>query len=220
MENINNNLIEILRRFNRKERFFLVGATLGNKDFSLGKEFKKTLEKKIGVKINGDVFTAMDYHLDWIDVSLKLWNGNIKIGENFQNLNRQINKNQEDIDLVIAFKSSGKYHLVLVEAKGVTGWTNKQMDSKIRRFREFFGENGKKHKNLIVHFILMSPKPPQRINEDWPNWMTTENKPNWMKLTIPDNFMKVTRCDNEGIVNQFGEFCVVKETKTIKQDYT
>jgi len=79
MENTNNNLIEILRRFNRKERFFLVGAALGNKDFSLGKEFKKTLEKKIGVKIRGDVFTAMDYHLDWIDVSLKLWNGNIEL---------------------------------------------------------------------------------------------------------------------------------------------
>ena len=216
MENINNNLIEILRKFNRKERFFLVGAALGNKDFSLGKEFKNALEKKIGVKIYGDFFTAMDYHLDWIDVSLKLWTGNIRIGENFQNLNSQINKNQEDIDLLIAFKSSGKYHIVLIEAKGVTGWTNKQMDSKVKRFREFFGENGKKQKNLIVHFLLMSPREPKRINEDWPSWMTTDRKPNWMELTIPDNFMKVTRCDNKGTASQLGKFCIVKETKIIK----
>lgn len=216
MENINNNLIEILRRFNRKERFFLVGAALGNKDFSLGKEFKKNLEKKIGVPINGDVFTAMDYHLDWIDVSMKLWNGNIRIGENFHNLNRQINKNQEDIDLMIAFKSSGRYHIVLIEAKGVTSWTNKQMDSKVKRLREFFGENGKKQKNLIVHFLLVSPRKPQRINKNWPSWMTTDHKPNWMELTIPDNFMKVTRCDNKGIANQFGKFCIVKETKIMK----
>lgn len=218
MDNIKNNLIEILRRFNRKERFFLVGAALGNINFTLGKEFQKALEDKIDAKIYGDVFTAMDYHLDWIDVSLKLWNGSIKIGENFQNLNSQINKNQEDIDLVIAFKSSDKYHMVLIEAKGVTGWTNKQMDSKVKRFREFFGENGKKHKNLIVHFILISPRPPQRINEDWPSWMTTDRKANWMKLTIPDNFMKVTRCDNKGIASQFGKFCIVKETKIIKPD--
>lgn len=209
----NKDLIYYLRKFNRKERFFLVGAALGNIDFSLGKEFKKALEKRLGVKINGNVFTAMDYHLDWIDVSLKLWKGNIRIGKNFHNLNRQINKNQEDIDLLIAFKSSGKYHIVLIEAKGVTTWTNKQMDSKVRRFREFFGENGKKQKNLIIHFLLMSPREPQRINEDWPSWMTTNQKPNWMILEIPESFMKVTRCDNEGIANQFGEFCVVKETK-------
>lgn len=209
-------LICYLRKFNRKERFFLVGAALGNLDFTLGKDFKRTLEKKIGVKINGNVFTAMDYHLDWIDVSMKLWNGNIRIGENFQNLNKQINKNQEDIDLLIAFKSSGKYQIVLIEAKGVTGWTNKQMDSKVRRFRELFGENGKKQKNLVVHFLLMSPREPRRINEDWPSWMTRDRKPNWMRLTIPNNFLKVTRCDINGKPDQIGKFCVVKQTKENK----
>ncbi len=206
-------LIYYLRKFNRKERFFLVGSALGNKEFSLGSEFKNSLEKKLNVKIDGDVFTAMDYHLDWIDVCLKLWNGNIKIGEYFENINLQINKNQEDIDLIIAFKSDDICHLVLIEAKGVTGWTNKQMDSKVRRFREFFGEDGKKQEDLIVHFLLMSPREPKRFNEDWPSWMTTDRKPNWMELSIPDSFMKVTRCDYKGNANQFGEFCIVKETK-------
>jgi hypothetical protein len=87
------------------------------------------------------------------------------------------------------------------------------MDSKVKRFRDFFGENGKKQNNLIVHFLLMSPREPKRINEGWPRWMTTDRKPNWMELTIPDNFMKVTRCDNKGIANQFGKFCRVNETK-------
>ena len=136
---MNNNLIEILRRFNRKERFFLVGTALDNNTFSLGKEFKKTLEKRIGIPIERDVFVAMDYHLDWIDVGLKLWNVDITIGNKFPNKDGQINKNQEDIDLIICFESAGKYHIVLLEAKAETGWTNKQMDSKVKRFRKLFG---------------------------------------------------------------------------------
>ncbi len=208
-----NDLIDILRKFNRKERFFLVGQALGNTDFKLGSDFRDELSKKLDIKIPVNAFVAMDYHLDWIDVSIKLWKREISVGNNFLNKDYQINKNQEDIDLVIAFKSSDKYHLVLIEAKGVTGWTNKQMDSKVKRFREYFGENGKKQKNLIVHFLLMSPREPKRINEDWPSWMTTDRKPNWMVLDIPENFLKVTRCDNKGISNQFGKFCIIKETK-------
>ncbi len=208
------NLIDILKSFNRKERFFLVGTALGNKTFSLGKEFKNALEGKIGIQIVGEVFVAMDYHLDWIDVSIKLWNGDIAVGNKFQNKDGQINKNQEDIDLIIAFNSGRKYHLVLIEAKAETGWTNKQMDSKVKRFTEMFGNDGKKQDNLELHFYLMSPRKPKRINKDWPKWMTSDGKPNWMELKIPDNLLKVTRCDNKGNAKKLGNHCIIKETKT------
>ena len=208
---MNNNLIEILRRFNRKERFFLVGTALDNNTFSLGKEFKKTLEKRIGIPIERDVFVAMDYHLDWIDVGLKLWNVDITIGNKFPNKDGQINKNQEDIDLIICFESAGKYHIVLLEAKAETGWTNKQMDSKVKRFRKLFGNDGRNLKNVEPHFFLISPREPKRINKNWPEWMTTDDKPNWMELKIAGNFLKVTRCDNKGDANKLGNYCVVKE---------
>jgi hypothetical protein len=214
MYNKSEDLIDILKRFNRKERFFLVGAALGNKTFSLGKEFKNALEGMIRIQIGGDVFVAMDYHLDWIDVSIKLWNGDITIGNKFQNKDGQINKNQEDIDLIIAFKSGRKYHLVLIEAKAETGWTNKQMDSKVKRFTEIFGKDGRKRDNLELYFYLMSPRKPKRINRGWPEWMMTDGKPNWTELKIPDNFLKVTRCDSKGDSNKLGNHCIIKETKT------
>lgn len=214
MNNSKPNLIEILRRFNRKERFFLVGTALENNNFELGQGFKKTLVKRLGIQIAGNIFVAMDYHLDWMDVSLKLLKGDITIGNKFPNKDGQINKNQEDIDLIICFESTGKYHIVLLEAKAETGWTNKQMDSKVKRFRELFGNDGRNQKNVEPHFFLISPREPKRINKDWPEWMTTDGKPNWMELKIPGNFLKVTRCDIKGDANKLGNYCVVKETKT------
>jgi len=210
----NDNLIDILRLFNRKERFFLVGEVLDNKKFTLGEDFKKILKVKIGIPIKGIIFSAMDYHLDWIDVSLRFWSGDISIGKKFINKEGQINKNQEDIDFIIAFKYENKYHIVLLEAKAETGWTNKQMDSKVKRFRTLFGEDGNKVMNVKPHFYLESPRDPKRINKNWPVWMTSNEKPNWIELKIPDNLLKVTRCDEKKTPSKLGKFCVVNKVKT------
>ena len=40
--------------------------------------------------------------------------------------------NQEDADLLVAFEQGDIIHLMLVEAKAETGWTNKQMCSKAK----------------------------------------------------------------------------------------
>ena len=53
-------LIEILRQFNRKERFFLIGQALGNREFSLDARFRKELGDEIGVEIPGNAFVALD----------------------------------------------------------------------------------------------------------------------------------------------------------------
>jgi len=195
----NNDLIEILRRFNRKERFFLVGYVLGNEGFVLGNEFRKKLERKLEIAIPTNAFAAMDYHLDWIEVSLRLWNRDIEIRNPFKDKEKRINKNQEDIDFIIAFEKTGKYHIVLIEAKAETGWTNKQMLSKSVRFDRMFGKDGKKYKNVELHFLLMSPRMSKLLLcKEWPTWMTTEKKPNWMELPVPNELMKVTRCDING----------------------
>ena len=64
------NLIELLERFNRKERYFLIGQALGNAGFCLSEEFRCRIGGRIGVSVPPNAFTAMDYHLDWIAASL------------------------------------------------------------------------------------------------------------------------------------------------------
>jgi hypothetical protein len=58
--------ITYLRRFNRKERFFLVGWALGNREFRLAPAFSRGISSVVSLEIPRDAFVAMDYHLDWI----------------------------------------------------------------------------------------------------------------------------------------------------------
>ena len=59
-------IIEYLRTFNRKERFFLVGTALGNPAFRFDSAFSERLGGTFALEVPADVFVAMDYHLDWI----------------------------------------------------------------------------------------------------------------------------------------------------------
>ena len=131
-------LIEILESFNRKERFFLISHALGlrsNSDepaFSLSNCFRKQLNTNIDVAIPPEpegVFVAMDYHLDWLQAALILAHTNQDEKSKFCNGSKEdqvIKGTQEDIDLLVAFKAGEKFHLILVEAKAYSGWTNKQ----------------------------------------------------------------------------------------------
>ena len=66
-------VVKYLKRFNRKERFLLVGWALGNDEFRLGEEFRVALNDELGLNVPaGDCFVAMDYHLDWLYASLLL----------------------------------------------------------------------------------------------------------------------------------------------------
>ncbi|MND75583.1 hypothetical protein D3C80_672090 [compost metagenome] len=69
---MSNELIKNLKSFNRKERFYLIGQMLGNPDFRMDDKQLNEISKLINVKIPGEYFTAMDYHLDWIYASLFL----------------------------------------------------------------------------------------------------------------------------------------------------
>lgn len=213
----NKDLIYYLKKFNRKERYFLVREALGNKDFKLGNEFRDKLQNVLNIEIPENAYAAMDYHLDWIDVSLKLWHNIINIEDKIENdLNekgiRQLNSNQEDIDFIIAFKQKEQYMLILIEAKAETSWTNSQMDSKVKRLKKIFGEACDNFRNLQLHFILMSPKESDKLSVGkWPDWMRNNNRAYWMKLETEKSLLKITRCKQNGDPSKDAEFYKIEE---------
>ncbi len=208
-------LIEILKFFNRKERFFLLAQALdlprsgqpNDPKFMLSKEFRRELGEIFEPEVPTDAFVAIDYHLDWIQASLVLAKSRQKHDATYPNEGRVIKGNQEDTDLLIAFKIDGQYHLVLVEAKGYSTWDSKQMRSKVKRLRKIFGEDGKQHPNVKPYFFLMSDRRPQRLNVEWLTWMLDKDEtiPSHIKMQLPQR-LKVERCDSDGNSNKEGEF--------------
>lgn len=192
-------LIALLRSFNRKERQILLSEVLrpeeGEEAFSLDAGFRKRLGGKIGVAVPADAYVAMDYHLDWLAMALYLA-ATPDPPERICN-DGLFEANQEDVDLLVAFEAADGAHLALIEAKGVTGWTNAQQDSKARRLRRIFGDVS----GLATpHFVLMSPKRPAGIEaSDWPGWMRRpDGEPYWLELPLPGGLRKATRCDADG----------------------
>lgn len=207
------NLLTLLKSFNRKERFFLIGMALGNPLFKLSKQFREALNDELGLEIPEDAFTAMDFHLDWIYASLFLSFDNS--GDTiYSNIDNMISANQEDVDFLIAYKQNDKYHLVLLEAKGVTGFTNRQLKSKIKRLEEIFGKDCEKYPNVIPHFALISRKRPVNIQtDDWPSWILNDGEIPWIEMPLPSDLMRVTRCDEKAKADANGKFWrVVRES--------
>ena len=130
--------ITYLTRFNRKERFFLVGWALGNREFRLAPASRREISSLLSLDVPRDAFVAMDYHLDWIYGSAFLSATDDAEGIH-SNRDGLVSGSQEDMDLVVAFSAGETAHLIMVEAKGVTAWTNKQATSKARRLEAIFG---------------------------------------------------------------------------------
>jgi hypothetical protein len=130
-------LIDNLINFNSKERFYLVRQILGNLKFVPDPAFMEELSQVLHLDVPKTIpFSAMDYHLDWLYASLVISEQN-DINDKVFNRDNIIKAQQEDLDFILAYGC----HIVLIEAKGVTGWTNKQMKSKADRLREIFGDD-------------------------------------------------------------------------------
>ena len=191
-------VIDHLKSFNRKERFLLLCEALGFDDqtFRLAEGFINKLSCRIGHEIPRDAYVAMDYHLDWLQMALYLASEPSPPDPIFND--DLVKANQEDIDLLVAFGESGTTHLVLIEAKGDTGWTNDQLGSKADRLKRIFGESRPGAGLVKFHFVMMSPKESERIDvRKWPDWMRPRDKPLWMPLQFPGSLRKVTRCRND-----------------------
>lgn len=218
---MSNEFIKHLREFNRKERYYVVAAAT-DKGFSLSKEFKEEVNKKLpdGIEIgdSGDAFVAMDFHLDWIYASLFL-TGKNQSKEQVFNMPEEdglINGSQEDVDLLIAFPDKvnpeKKSHLILIEAKFDTPWSESQAASKKKRLESIFGENNEKWSDIVTHhFFICSPIRPVRPASKVENEGADKNQSEipWFKLEIrePLTLKKIVR--GEKIGNKYSKWKVV-----------
>ena len=142
----------------------------------------------------------MDYHLDWVTAALYAYNHG-EVDSIFDNPQQKVIRgNQEDTDLLVAFKDRGQYHLILLEAKGTTRWDNKQMRSKADRLALIFGSEGNRYPGVVPHICLASPRRPKQLNaSEWPGWMTNDDESYiWLELEFPKERRVVTRCDANG----------------------
>ncbi|WP_421219276.1 hypothetical protein [Aeromonas enteropelogenes] len=200
---MNNELIKNLKSFNRKERFYLIGQMLGNPEFRMDDNQLDKISKLIGLTIPRKYFAAMDYHLDWIYASLYLTKNNTAscvernfTEENGTAIDYQISGTQEDVDFLLAFVDEKQTtHLVMIEAKGDSYFSNAQLDSKNKRFKEIFG-NENTWLNVRPYFLICSPKRPKNIIIEEPAYfmLNQESKLTWFPLEIGDGKNKVTRC--------------------------
>jgi hypothetical protein len=201
-------LITNLRSLNRKERFHLIGWALGNPGFTLSPEFCKAIGDQAGVAVPGKAFCAMDFHVDWINAALHM--ARDKRERYAVSRTRPVNLNQEDVDLLIAFDRGRTTHLVMVEAKGATGWTNAQLEHKVGRLSVIFGKDGRKWMPAGVepHWVLTSPKESAGIKTTtWPKWAKrADGRPRWVPLPYPHDLRKIVRCDPRGTPAEDGRY--------------
>jgi hypothetical protein len=210
-------VIDWLKTFNAKERYFLLAYAQDQDALQLGPFFRGRLSQLLGITVPEDAFVAMDYHLDWLYAALHVAvHGPAGPGPDDSHKNvleqvdgeqkRMIQGQQEDADLLIAFDLDGVTHLILVEVKGVTSWGNDQLRSKALRLKQIFHEDGKRWENVKPHFILMSPRKDKRLKvEGFPRWMLSDQEGQeqkrlpWLPLRIKglDEIKKVTRCEKE-----------------------
>lgn len=195
-------LIDNLKSFNRKERFYLIGQMLGNPEFRMDKIQLDEISRLIGITIPSEYFAAMDYHLDWIYASLFLTQEHDEktFPRNFIDNNKkvdlQISGTQEDVDFLLAFVDhENTTHIVMIEAKGDSYFSNAQLNSKNKRFKAIFGDEDT-WPNVRPHFLLCSPKEPQNVTIEDPVYfmLTKGQNPIWFPLIMGTGKNKVTRC--------------------------
>ena len=215
-------LIDLLSRFNRKERFFLVRQALGHeggaKGFTLAPGFRGNLRDAIDaikVEVPDTAVAWMDYHLDWIAASLWAYENPESVGKAVHNADKVATGTQQDIDLLIAFKGGDDYCLVLLEAKGDDAWSNDQLREKAERLTKIFGPDGTNYPGVKPYFCLTSPRKPQKLETKcWPTWMRRDGKDPyyWLKLDLPSPRLHVTRCNSGGKSSKGGNyFCICEK---------
>ncbi|MFG1285141.1 hypothetical protein [Xanthobacter autotrophicus] len=209
-------LVQLLRRFNRKERYWLLMDALGAPARHLSEEYRNRLGAMLDADIPKNAWWAMDYHFDWLHAALTwfsspetsadqipAWRNPMKEGGK-----RIIRGNQEDIDLIIAFGST----LFLIEAKGEGAWSQSQMTSKAKRIAALPQPAG-----VTVRLILAGRKESlQNIaNGKWcdeiPAKMKNEQTgiPFYLQLSSfgdGKELCTVTRCEEAKKPNKNGEF--------------
>ena len=187
-------VLEHLEVLNRTEPFHLLRQVLGKNTFRMDKGFRKALAALLDIPIPGDAFIGMDYLLDWISLAVRFADKSLPKGPVSNTGNKLFEANPLDADLLIAFDARTTTHVVMIEAKGDTGWGNEQLQKKADRLCQIF--SGTAQNRVTPHFVLMSPRRPCQINvKNWPDWMydRDRNAPRWLELPLRPTLYKVTR---------------------------
>jgi hypothetical protein len=196
--------IENLRAFDSHERGLLLAWAVGDEtpDVGLRVALNASARNQIGSAIDRapspDAFVAMDYTLDWMYAATR-WTLHPELKHRPQTWpgSEALTATSEDIDLVVAWEDQAGPHLVLLEAKGFTGWRNAQMAHKAQRLDVIFDE--RLANQFDVHFLLVGPTPSKGLKTaDWPGWMKPGGRTHFLEINDPGLRFAVHRCDGAG----------------------
>ena len=155
-------LVDCLKLFNRKERYWLLRNALGagsTLELPLSMGFLEIVLRKVGISSMPDmknVWWAMDYHFDWLVGALWLYAKGEDIYDKPIPLTEPniISGSQEDIDFIIAFDSQ----IVLIEAKLATSWDSEQFKSKCNRLTSLREIIKELNLNIDIKFVIAADK--------------------------------------------------------------
>ena len=179
---------------------------LGERTFRLDEPFRTRLQSCLSGSARGalsippDAFVAMDYHLDWIAMALRLAADEPEHArpdrfplDGIAN-DELVSGTQQDVDLLVAFPDGAITHLIMIEAKGDTHWRNEKLDRKSEGLKRIFSGERPWRDSIVPHFLLMSRTPPTSLTKKgWPSWMMPNGEPLWLRLSLPEDLIKVTR---------------------------
>ncbi|MEO7360978.1 MAG: hypothetical protein ABI120_11650 [Gemmatimonadaceae bacterium] len=196
-------LIDRIKRFNAKERYWVLREVLG--EFPFIHNFAVRAAKAAGVEppeiTNSSLYFAMDYHLNWLYAALSGYgpgdgypnhrfsgpdeladvvegDGGSKAGI-LEEDRALIENSQEDVDLLLAWRrADGVTQLILAEAKCTDRFTKEQLKSKANRLcgilRPRPSDPCPNDQKIDVKLILLSPVRLQQQN-------TIENRLNELR---------------------------------------
>ncbi len=211
-------LAEALSRFNRTEPDLLFRDAFGHAEsrLQLASNFRERIEETAGLTdIPKGAWWATEYSFNSLAGALLLYaEGESAIERATPNrvkesLRALAENGREDVDFVVSYDNV----LILIEAKAYTSYKNKQMASKLARLKlvyDFYmALPDSREPRVSFHFLLTSPKTPQKLEAEWPSWACKGGKrPPWMPMqnTIPqEGVLRVTRCDEKGKTTSKGK---------------
>ena len=215
-------LAQVLARFNRTEPDLLVRDALGHWDtpLPLSEDFRKRVAKTADLKnsVPKDAWWAAEYPLNCLAGALYLYVEDAAVvdateSDNlFPKLSPQdqrsiLEPGREDVDFIIAFDET----LVFLEAKAYTSYSTRQMKSKLARLHLLYAFYSRLphacQRPIDFHLLITSPRPPGRLQVEWPPWACKGDRPPWMKLKLSpsQDVLRVTRCNEQGVSMKTGD---------------
>ncbi len=192
--------VDALKAFDSHERGILLQWSTGA-DFRLSADLRGQLGETLEpLTVPATAFVAMDYTLDWMYAAVRRYLEPQTAGPGKPHIwpqAGQLAASIEDVDLLIAWQDD-QPRLLLLEAKGFTGWDNSQLLRKVTRLGSIFGEL--EREAIDVHFILVGPRHSAGVKTDaWPAWLLKEDRYHFIKIDDPGDRFAVQRCTEAGI---------------------